>query len=785
MTTDTQCRRCGTAVASGLEFCPSCGLSVTGDAEIDIKATQEKGSSSMRTALDEQVLIALRDVTLGEYEILSELGRGGMATVYLAHEIALNRKVAIKVISPHLIEDNTAERFLREARTAAALSHPNLIPIFSVRQTDTLLFFVMKYVAGPTLETLINDGKQLSVPVIQTILSETASALGYAHRRQIVHRDVKPGNIMLDEEGRVVITDFGIARDSQSTGITGTGMSVGTPMYMSPEQCLGEAVSGASDQYSLGIVGYQLLAGKVPFDAPNAVAMMYAHMHTAPKPLSEARPDCPPGLAAAVMRMLEKTAADRWPTIEEANKAIGAPPLVADDPVRQTLTELARASASAKLSSLPSTPRSPVPSTRNVPRRPARAGTPQTRVSTKDPGAGELSSPTVHVAKTEVSKAATPRRAWLLPVGAGAAVVIGVALWFAFGRRASPSVDANSSVSPPAAVVSAPLPPQAPGNASEPPRPAAPPAAAAVPAPADARVAAVAITPMVPEVRVGEKVQLRAQARDAAGRALPARAARWLSSDPRIASVTSGGVVDGLAEGRAVISASIDDNSSSMSLMVVPAPAPAPLATAVASVEIIPSTLTIVRNTTGQLKAILHDGTGKVLADRPLRWVSANPLVADVSTNGLVIGVGPGTTQITASAEGRSASATVMVPAPMAGPAVAPPDPRPAIRHLIDSYVAGISARNVTKMIAVYPTLSPSSRALWDKLFDDYPQVDATIVPESVDIAASGESAAFDVSMELTSGREHQKILMHFLGSPEQAGGAWRFRQVVQSYVKQ
>jgi hypothetical protein len=174
-----------------------------------------------------------------------------------------------------------------------------------------------------------------------------------------------------------------------------------------------------------------------------------------------------------------------------------------------------------------------------------------------------------------------------------------------------------------------------------------------------------------------------------------------------------------------------------------------------------------------------------VLSDRPLRWTSANPQVADVSTNGLVIGVGAGTTQITASAEGRSATATVYVPAPFTAAVAPPPDPRPAIRHLIDSYIAGISARNVTKMIAVYPTLSPSSRALWDKLFDDYPQVEAALVPESVDIAANGESAAFDVSIELTSGREHQKILMHFLGNPEQAGGAWRFRQVVQSYVKQ
>ena len=730
------------------------------------------------------MLLELRDATLGEYEILSELGRGGMATVYLAHEIALSRKVAIKVISPHLIEENTAERFLREARTAAALNHPNLIPIYSVRQTDTLLFFVMKYVAGPTLETLLNEGKLLDVPVVQAILSETASALGYAHRRQIVHRDVKPGNIMLDEEGRVVVTDFGIARNSQSTGLTGTGMSVGTPMYMSPEQCMGEAVSGASDQYSLGIVGYQLLTGKVPFEASNAVAMMYAHMHTSPKPLLEARPDCPPALAAAIMRMIAKTAPERWPTIEEANRQIGAPPLAADDPVRLTLVELARVNAAANQSSIPSTPRSPIPSTRSVLRRPPRAGPPQTRVGAQGAETARESSPTVRVPATEVSPAAKPGRRWLLPVGALAVALLVAGLWALNARSVPESAPAASSAVP-APSASATVQPPATDSAALPraAAPAAPPAAAPPAAPGP--VAAIAISPTVSELRVGERVQLRAQGRDASGRAVTARTPRWSSSDAKVASVTGGGMIEGSSEGRAVITASIEGNTSSMSVMVVPAPAAAPLATAVATVEIIPSTLTVVRSTTGQLKAILHDATGKVLNDRAVRWTSTNPQVADVSTNGLVIGVGAGTTQITASAEGRSAAATVMVPAPAAAAVAPPPDVRPAIRHLIDSYVAAIQARNVTKMIALYPTISPSSRGLWDKLFDDYPQVAATLVPESVDIPASGETAGFDVSIELTSGREHQKILMHFLGNPEQAGGAWRFRQVVQSYVKQ
>jgi hypothetical protein len=297
------------------------------------------------------------------------------------------------------------------------------------------------------------------------------------------------------------------------------------------------------------------------------------------------------------------------------------------------------------------------------------------------------------------------------------------------------------------------------------------------------------ISPAVSDMKVGDKVQLRAQPRDAAGKTLSERGIRWSSSDSRVASVSSAGMVQALSAGRAVITASLDGNSASLAVNVSAAPAAAPAApaaVAVASVEIIPSALTVAKGATGQLQAIVHDASGRALGDRPVRWVSANPAVADVSTNGLVIGVAPGSTQITAGAEGKSAAVTVTVSAPVAAAPAAPPaDPRPAIRKLVDSYVAAIQARNVTRMIAVYPSLPASTRSLWDKLFDDYPDVAATLVPASIDIPASGESAAFDVAMELTNGREHQKILMHFLASPELANGEWHFKQVVQSYVKQ
>jgi len=797
MTTDTTCRRCGAAIGADVEYCPLCGLAVSGDGEIAPTATAETLAETpgFRSTLEEQMLIALRDATLGEYEILSELGRGGMATVYLAHEIALNRKVAIKVISPHLLADNTAERFLREARTAAGLSHPNLIPIFSVRETDSILFFVMKFVAGPTVESLIKDGHTLSIPVVQAILSETAAALGYAHRRGIVHRDVKPGNIMLDEEGRVVVTDFGIARNSESTGLTGTGMSVGTPMYMSPEQCLGDPVSGASDQYSLGIVGYQMLAGKVPFDAANAVAMMYAHMHTPPRPLLEVRPDCPPALAAAIMRMIEKIATDRWPTIEEANRALGALPLTDDDPARKTLMEFARIGAAEKRLSLPSTPQSPMPATRATPRRaPRPMATPARGVAASgDPVVA--GAPTVRITPLESQAAAgTPagavqgKKSWRMAIGVSAIAVLAVIAWVVIAPRrfADPGPVRATAVAPSTASDVTPA-PGAGGPAAA--QPAAPPSAP-VAAPATGtgvpHVATIAIAPPVSELKIGEMLHLRALPRDSAGRVLSERGVRWTTSDERIATISAGGLVAGVAEGRVTVTATLDGRSIALPVTVVPAPIATPTTVPVASIDITPAALTLEPSATGQLRAIARDAAGNSLTDRPIQWGSANPRVADVSTNGLVIAVSPGSTQVIAATEGQRTSVPVNVTAAVAAapPPAPPPDPVPGIRKLIDAWVAAIRSRDVTRLIALYPALSSKTRSDWDNLFDDYPEVTATLLPESVDIAADGATARFDLAVTLTNGRERQNILMHFLTNPETSSGAWHFRQVVQGFTR-
>src|SRR5207247_5475005 len=211
-------------------------------------------------------LDALRQATLGAYEILAELGHGGMASVYLAHDLALDRKVAIKVLAPALLlmGEGMVERFKREARTAAALSHPHIIPIYAVKEDEHVLYFVMKHVPGRALDAVIHDVGPLPIVMVQTILAHVADALGYAHRHGVIHRDIKSANIMLDEDGWAVM-DFGIAKVVQAEGLTMTGVTVGTPTYMSPEQCATRDVTGASDQYSLGVVAYEMLTGRLPF----------------------------------------------------------------------------------------------------------------------------------------------------------------------------------------------------------------------------------------------------------------------------------------------------------------------------------------------------------------------------------------------------------------------------------------------------------------------------------------------------------------------------------------
>jgi serine/threonine protein kinase len=226
-----------------------------------------------------QELDLVRESLAAEYDIIEELGRGGMAMVYRAKDRQLEREVAVKVLPFSLAFDTEfVERFQREARTAAQLEHPNIIAIYRVGRSGRVIYFVMKFLRGGSLSTLLAHRKKLTPPEIRRLLLEAGSALGYAAQRGIVHRDIKPDNIMFDEFGQSVLTDFGIAKAASGQKLTGTGMSIGTPHYMSPEQARAQPIDGRSDIYSLGIVAYQCLTGTVPYDGEDSFSIGYKHI---------------------------------------------------------------------------------------------------------------------------------------------------------------------------------------------------------------------------------------------------------------------------------------------------------------------------------------------------------------------------------------------------------------------------------------------------------------------------------------------------------------------------
>ncbi|HYS20698.1 MAG TPA: serine/threonine-protein kinase, partial [Gemmatimonadales bacterium] len=263
------------------------------------------------------------------YTVEGEIGRGGMGVVYHARDERLKRQVAIKVLPPELaFREEIRIRFLREAETAARVSHPHVVPIHSVGEgPDGLVYFVMAFVDGEPLSERLKRRGRLPPEEARRILIETADALGAAHALGVIHRDVKPDNILLEgSRGRVVVTDFGIAKalSSTSTGaLTGTGVAIGTPHYMSPEQAAGDReIDGRSDLYSLGVVGFQMLVGELPFTAPTVPGLLMKHITEQAPLITDRRPDCPDDLAACVMRCLEKEPEARWPTADALRRAL-------------------------------------------------------------------------------------------------------------------------------------------------------------------------------------------------------------------------------------------------------------------------------------------------------------------------------------------------------------------------------------------------------------------------------------------------------------------------------
>jgi serine/threonine-protein kinase len=253
-----------------------------------------------------------------------------MAAVYLAYDIRLARRVAVKVMFPELRhQPGMSERFLRESQTAASLDdHPNVVRVYRAHDVDGLSFFAMKYIDGCSLDQLLQSTERLPIGVACQILGQVALALQYAHDRGVVHRDVKPSNVMLDQRGTAIVTDFGIARVAEGEQLTSSGVAIGTPSFMSPEQWRTDVITAASDQYALGIVTYVMVAGKPPFGG-TAYEIQEGHLHGTVPSLSAIRPDCPPELEALVGRMLAKRPGARWldlATVHDGLATVPRPP---------------------------------------------------------------------------------------------------------------------------------------------------------------------------------------------------------------------------------------------------------------------------------------------------------------------------------------------------------------------------------------------------------------------------------------------------------------------------
>jgi serine/threonine protein kinase/uncharacterized protein YjdB len=779
------------------------------------------------TAQAEELLSRLRHATLGEFEILDEAGRGGMAVVYLAHDIALDRRVAIKVISPDVLwmGEGITERLRREARVSASLSHPHIIPIYAVKESEDLFFFVMKFVRGRTLGEVMKEVGPLPASMVHTILTQVGGALGYAHRNGVVHRDVKPANIMLDEEGWAVVTDFGIAKAATTAELTLTGNAVGTPAYMSPEQCSGLPVTGASDQYALGVVAYEMLTGHRPFDAGSAMAIMYKHLNVLPEPLDVALPDCPPAIAQAVIRMLEKEPRKRWPQLEDMVAALGAVPQGESNEVRTQMLKLARSTSARAILGRFRTPVSPAPPSRSPerPTGPMEAGPPGDSsgpipppVRERGPWLRLLPLPPGRLAWITVPLVmAVALVLWAPWQGAEVADVMpvplgpdegatspsarspvvevelvppsrtlsvgdtaGFTLWAWDGDRSLVDVDGIVwfSLDPEVAVVSGDGMVTAIGPGTAEIRAAGGGRAATVQVtvtheveppveapPPRATVASVSLTPASGSLKVGETLALEATPRDGEGTALDDRLVSWSSSDEGVVRVSDAGVVSAVGPGSAHVTARIEGRTQGVTVTVTEVPM-------VESVEVTPGLRTLVAGEFARLTASVRDREGRLLTERPVTWRSSDERVATVSTGGDVTAVSPGSARVTAESAAVTGFAEIVVEA---APPPAEVDPRPAIESVVGAYARALEQQDLAGARRLYPAMTNDVADGWARFFSTVRDLRVTMTIRDMEVAGDVAHARVEMTLEFRAGvrqRETSEVPMTL----RQEGGVWR-----------
>lgn len=306
------CAVCQSPLSEGARFCSDCGAAV---------------SVALLNAGGDQVRAALEAKLRGQYRFIRLLGQGGMGEVYLARDLTLDREVAIKIIRTASNHREVYDRFRKEAKIAAKLAHPNIVPLHAFGEVEGVPYFVMGYVRGESLATRLRRDGKLSEEEGRRVLAEIADALDHAHRQGVVHRDIKPDNVLLeDESGRALLTDFGVAKaQGHVEALTRSGSVIGTPQYMSPEQAAGRAdLDGRSDLYSLGVMGYAVLTGRLPFEGKSAPEILTKHLTQQPPALQSLAPTISDTTVQAVQRCLSKDPSQRWPDARSLKLALGA-----------------------------------------------------------------------------------------------------------------------------------------------------------------------------------------------------------------------------------------------------------------------------------------------------------------------------------------------------------------------------------------------------------------------------------------------------------------------------
>src|SRR3989442_15748962 len=427
----TRCPRCAAQVPIGLRFCGFCGAET---------ADPTTATVAFMAQSADPLLAQIRVVVGAEYEMERECGRGGMAAVFRALDVSLRRPVALKVMLPGAATGGAVgDRLRREARMAAGLDHPNIVPIYQVGEAGGVHYIVMKFIEGRPLADVIEDQGALPIAVVVAVLRAIASALAYAHERGTVHRDIKSSNILIDQEGRVYVSDFGLARAAEDSKVTPSGAVMGTPQFMSPEQCAGAAVGPQGDQYSLGLVGFQMLAGEAPFEARSVLAVVQHQYFTPPPDLRAVRADVPDALLAIITRLVAKDPAHRFTNTSDLVTALEALPFYTEDQrvAKDILRRLARGY------------HVPIVETGQLP------PLPDARDS--------------NVAAGVAARPALPRPRVLAPLGLGAAVLL-TGAWFAVqATRAEKPAPVASAAAPPAPAPPSPAPVR-PRPATNPPR---------------------------------------------------------------------------------------------------------------------------------------------------------------------------------------------------------------------------------------------------------------------------------------------------------------------------